>query len=668
MKNGYLFVIMCLSLTGFVYRCSSPPDQAVKPGIQNAGATQITIAWLSQEPYIGKVFYKPTGTEAKTSSVNETFGETREHEVAITGLKPATRYTYWIGEKGKQYQFQTQPPVNKPFSFIIVYGDATQKAAHLLDTEVPDFFLSLTPTPQDKPDPFAGVRAYVPVFKRQPGLTWKLDWGGLRLIFLDSYGKLPALLAAPSPHTFGIMTTPRVVEAYNDSQKIDEDTIGASGLHTALKAHNEQNPSAPASFVAILGTKDEVLEVDGIQYVGIPVEKESDSAFAKAIRMDIDVENARAVFIDDQKEIVLRKAPLKGKRTCLECRRLADKGAYEESIKAYKEFVENNMGHYQIDDAYVAIAEIYDEKLFLFPEAVKWYQRLLDEYPTGTLAALAKQRVNYLSRYSDIDYKPLQTFERIRKVDYARKKDQPAEQAALLKQVETLLHDYPDCNLAPVMYHWLANRCRQTSPQKALQLYRTLEEKYPDSSESENVPIEIGQTYYGAGQYKEALNAFQTALNQLPHRKKIIEPLIDRTKRNMRRDTLSIVSWAAAAILILLVFLLKPMGFDFKGGFYFTAFVFMGLLLLFGGWLIHEQFPSTQQLVLFALLFAFNAALSAFLSVNFSAKLFGPQPPGFARKTAKILTGSLMGILFFAAGFYLTIYYISVHFLVIFKL
>ena len=70
----------------------------------------------------------------------------------------------------------------------------------------------------------------------------------------------------------------------------------------------------------------------------------------------------------------------------------------------------------------------------------------------------------------------------------------------------------------------------------------------------------------------------------------------------------------------------------------------------------------------FALLFAFNAALSAFLSTNFSSKLFGPQPRGFARKTGKMLTGSLMGILFFAAGFYLIIYYVSVHFLVIFKL
>jgi tetratricopeptide (TPR) repeat protein len=380
------------------------------------------------------------------------------------------------------------------------------------------------------------------------------------------------------------------------------------------------------------------------------------------------VENARAVFLDDEKEILLRKAPLKGKRTCLECRRLADKGAYEESIKAYKEFVENNRGHYQIDDAYFAIGEIYDEKLFHFPEAVKWYRRLATEYPTGTLAALAKQRIDYLSRYSDYDYKPLQTFERIRKIDYARKKDQPAEQAALLKQVETLLHDYPDSSLAPVIVHWLANRCRQTSPQRALQLYRTLEEKYPDSTESGNVPIEIGETYYGAGQYKEALKAYQTALNRLPHRKKIIEPQIRRTKRNIRRDVLSIVSWAAVLILIVLVFVLKPMGLYFKGGFYFLAFVIMGLLLLFGGWLIREQFPSTRQSVLFALLFACDAVLSAFLSTNFSGKLFGPQPHGAGRKTLKIVTGSLMGILFFIAGFYLIIYYVSVHFLVIFKL
>ncbi len=668
MKNRYLFLIICLCLTGLAYRCSSPTDEAVKPVIQNTGTSQITIAWSSRKPYVGKVFYKPAGTDAGMSPVKETFGETQEHEITITGLKPATRYTYRIGEKGKQYRFQTQPPVNKPFSFIMLYGDAAQNATHLLNAEVPDFFLSLTPAPTDTPDPFAGVRAYVPVFKRQPGLTRKLDWGGLRLILLDSTEKLTALLDTPSPHTFGILTSPRLVNAYNDSQTVDDDSIRASELHTALIAHNEQHPTKPASFVAIPGSKDDALEVDGIQYMGIPVEKETGPAAAKAIRIDIDVENARAVFTDDQKEIVLRKAPLEGKRTCLECRRLADKGAYEESINAYKDFVENNKGHYQIDDAYFAVAEIYDGKLFRFPEAVKWYRRLANEYPTGTLAALAKQRIAYLARYSDFDYKPLQTFERIRKIDYARKKDQPTEQAALLEQVENLLHEYPDCNLAPMMVHWLANRFRQTSPQKALQFYRTLEEKYPGSDESENVPIEIGETYYGAGLYKEALNAYENALKKLPHREKIIAPQIKRTKRNMLRDTLSIVALAAVLVLIVLTFLLKPMGFYLKGGFYLTAFVVMGLLLLFGGWLIHEQFPSNLQLVLFALLFAFNAALSAALSTNFSGKLFGPQPRGTGRKTAKIVTGSLMGILFFAAGFYLIVYYVSVHFLVLFKL
>lgn len=668
MRNRYLFQIIFLFLSVFVYQCSSPPDEAVKPEIQNVGTSQITIAWLSQEPYRGKVIYKPTGTDAKTSSVNEAFGESREHEVTITGLNPATRYTYRIGEKGKQYQFQTQPRVNKPFSFIMLYGGAAQKAANLLDAEVPDFFLSLTPIPTDEPGPFSGVRAYVPVFTKQPGPAWKLDWGGLRLIFLDSPGELPALLNTPSPHTFGILTSPGVVDAFTGSHRLDEDTIRASGLHTALAAHNEQHPAKPASFVIVMGTKDGVFEVDGIQYVGLPVDNENVSTTANAIRMDIDVENARAVFLDGQKEIVLRKAPLKGKRTCLECRRLADKGAYEESIKAYIEFVENNVGHYQIDDAYFAIGEIYDEKLFIFPEAVKWYQRLSDEYPTGTLFALAKQRLSYLSRYSDYDYKPLQTFERIRKVDYARKKDRPLEQAALLEQVESLLRDYPACNLAPAMFHWLANRLRQTSPQKSLQLYRTLKEKYPDAVESENVPIEIGETYYGAGLYKEAVNAYQEALTQLPHRKEIIAPQLRRTKRNMLRDTLSMVALAAAVVLILLVFLIKPMGFRVKVGFYLPAFIIMGLFLLFGGWLIHEQFPSTQQLVLFAFLFAFNAAFSAFLSTNFSGKLFGPQPTGFPRKIAKIVTGSLMGILYFMVGFYLIIYYISVHFLVLFKL
>lgn len=655
MKNAFQLFIF-IGLVVFAVQCSESPTEEINPVILKMGPSGVTIAWVSEKPYKGAVFYKPTGTDAEPSSVREKFAASRRHEVTVTGLQQGTRYTYWPGKSRKRYQFQTQPAVNKPFSFLVVYDDVSQKIAALVKAEVPDFILSLNPVPMvgGQPGRFAGVRAYVPVFAgtKEPGLNRALDWGGLRLIFLDNIEKLPGALDTLAPHTFGIITYPGA----------DKDSVRANALHTALLDHNRKNPTSPASFVWVIGSRDDAVKVDGIQYLGIQVEGSGDSKNnGKAIRIDVDVETTTAIFLDEEKSLVLREPPLKGKRTCAECRRLADKGAYEESIKAYKEFIENNRGHYQIDDAYFAIGEIYDEKLFKFPEAVQWYRLLIKEYPSGNLTPLAGQRLKYLSGYSGHGYQPLARFERIKKIDFSREKERAKERAALLEKAAAIIADYPDSKLAPVIQHWLANRWRQFSAAKAVELYGALKEKYPASAEAEEVSLEIGATYYDAGRYKEALTFYRKALKELPGRKETIAAQIMRAKRNLNRDTLATVSWLTVSILIVLAFLLKPTGFDFsRVGRFIAAFLVPGVILLFGGWLIHEQFSSAKELGLLVGLFAFNAALSSFLSTNFGAK--------FPGKALKMITGSVMGILFFAAGFYLTIYYVNIHYLVVFKL
>lgn len=656
----------------FMFYCSSPPAEEAKPKIHDVGTSGVTISWLSREPYKGRVFYKPFAAETAPSSAVEKFDKTRQHEITITGLNPDTLYSYWIGENGKHYRFQTQPPVNTPFSFIVVYGDFSQQVTHLLNAEVPGFFICLNRT-IDAPDPFSGVRAYVPVFGLdgadcQPGpvptgSNWKLDWGGLRLIFIQNLEGLSGFLDTPAPHTFGIVIDARLLAAFISFQKADPDSIRTTKLHVGLAAHNQQHPASPVSFAWILGPGDGAVEVDGIQYLGIPVDKVGPFGRGKAVRVDIDVESARAVFLDEQKEFLLKRPPIKGKRTCHECRRLADKGAYEESINAYKEFIANNLGHYQIDDAYFAIAEIYDEKLFMFAEAAAWYQRLIEEHPSGTLTALAGQRIKYLSQYSDYDFKPLQGFERIRKIDFSRKEGQKEEQLELLKRVEDIIKEYPGCNLSPVMRHWLANRYRQFSIHEALASYRNLKEKYPNSAEAKEVSLEIGETYYNAGLYKEALENYQKALGELPGKEKAITALINRSKRNIRREVLAVLAWIMVVIFCGLTFLFPPVGLDLRRiGRAVLVFVILGIILLFAAWLIHEQFSSVKQMWLFVGLFAGCGGLSSFLSVNFAQKVAG------SRKALKIIIGCLSGTLFFLAGFYLIIYYVTVHYLTVFKL
>ncbi len=672
--------MMCSALLFIGFHCSKAPVEEVKPVVLKVGPSQVTIGWLSQKAYRGSVFYRLAGRQGKPSAAAESPGETRLHEVTVTGLKPGTHYTYWIGKDGKLFRFRTQPPVNKPFTFMMVVGNPAGEVAKKVQTEVFDFLVSLTTV--KKSGRYAGIRATVPVFDpagivplagetpgqpetKPPGLTWKLDWGALRLVFIDNLDKLTGLLDTPAPHTFGILTYPGVVDAYRPYGQVDRDSIRENNLHAALMTHNQKNPTRPASFVFVLGTKEDALEIDGIQYVGIPVEvKEGTAGISKAIRVDVDIENIRAVFLDDQEEIVLRMPPLKGRRTCLECRRLAAKGAYQTSIKAYKEFIETNAGHYQVDDACFAIAEIYDEKLFLFNEALQWYQRLIDEYPSGSLTPLARQRTGFLTQYSGHELKILRRFEQIRKVEFSRKKDQKEELAKLLEEVETTIKENPGIKLAPVMQRWVANRYRQFSMEKALAAYGILKEKYPGSGEAKEAAIEIGETYYNAGLYKDALTAYRKALRELPGSAKMINSQIKRTKRNIHRDVLAMLFWALLLLLTAVVILLKPRGLDFSRiGRYVLAFIILIILLSFAAWLIHEQFTSTEKWVLFALIFSFNAVLSSLLSTNFAAKAAGSRCRG-----SRIIIGSLMGLVFFAAGFYLTVYYINAHFLVLFKL
>lgn len=677
------FIICYFCVLMVAAGCSKKSAEPVKPEILNVGPSQVTIAWLSNEPYTGEVFYKQTGGKQPFTAVKEQPGNSKIHEVTLPGLQPGTSYSYTVGKKGKKFHFRTQPPAHGAFSFMVAVGEVQGETSRFAEHEIYDFIIDAGPgvDKDAKKNPGAkhftrGVpqaRPYVPVFNRSGvdsdfqraldnretgpanpgGVTWALDWGGLRLIFLPgSYQEkdLVRLLSNPASHTFGIFTGEELTK---------QETIQASNLHKQLTAHNKNNADRIVGFVWLLGKPSMYLMLDGIGYFSPGT---ADTLPGGFIRVDVDVESTVAVWPGESKEIELRSPRLKGKRTCRECRRLADKGAYEKSIKAYMEFIDQNKGHYQIDDAYMAIAEIYDEKLFKFKEAVAWYNRLIGEYPEGNLLPLARQRLKYLDRFSDHEYKPLQQFERIRKIQFAREKNNPEGQSTLMKKVESIIREYPACNLAPVMQHWLANRYRLVSVEKAVQAYLLLEEKYGDSPEAKDTAVEIGETYYEAAMYDKAITAFEAALTKLPAREKTIRKQIDRAKRNRMRDTLATSAWIFLALLVTVTAVIKPRGLDFKLlPRCLWAFIVPAVLLAFGAWMIREQFSSTGEWLLLTGFLSLSILLGSFLSMVLVNK--GSRP-----KATKIILGSLAGVFILIAGFYLTIFYINSHYLVVFKL
>jgi hypothetical protein len=81
---------------------------------------QATIAWTTTDAFQGEVFYRTAAGGNAAVPVKETLSKSFHHQVALTNLTPGTRYTYWIDNPGKRYQFQTRPEANTPFSFILV--------------------------------------------------------------------------------------------------------------------------------------------------------------------------------------------------------------------------------------------------------------------------------------------------------------------------------------------------------------------------------------------------------------------------------------------------------------------------------------------------------------------------------------------------------------------
>ena len=670
-KLYFWLIILLIALVGIavVLKRNNSAAFNVKPEVFNITTSQATIAWLSQERYKGTVYYISAGSEAPPLSAAETFGGSDRHEVVLTGLRSSTRYTYWIGSSKTRFQFQTQPAANNPFSFLAVWGDVYDRIVPLMRSESGEFIISLTPATDRKRDWFSDVRPYVPIYDLSgidsPFLAdsanknqsvsnnlWKLDWGGLRLIFIDRGAKpekIAEMLDVPSAHTIGIITSLEFAGASFTDAK----------LNSILIDHNKQQPAHPAAFVMVIGGGEKNLEVDGVRYFSVNTAKQNG-----ALRVDVDTESVRAVFLDENREVALKQPPLKQKRTCEECRRLADKGAYEESVKAYKEFIETHKGGFQIDDAYFAIADIYDSKLFEFENALTWYRRLADEYPDGTLTPLANQRIKYISAYSDYDYKPLSGFERIKAVEYARKKDQPQQREKIFEDVKTLIKTYPDSNVAPVMQHWLANQYQLSDPNKAVEAYMALRKNYLNHPEAQEVMVEIGETYYDAGRYDEAINAYKQALVELPAMADTIKAQIGRSERNIRRVKIAYACWGIVVIIGSVAVLRKPRRIDTRNILWSAAaFMVLFALLSFGAWLIHEQFNSVKEMALIVFFFSVAGGLSALVSLKFTV-----GADSQSQNILSVIKGVLAGTVFYLAGIFLAIYYIYVHYLIVIKL
>jgi len=685
-------IILCLVATiavaTSVWLAIRPDDVTappVVPEVINVGSTEVTIAWRGEQPTRGTVWYKPVAGRGKPASVSDDLGADTRHEVVIAGLQPGTRYTYWLDQAQAdwQYEFQTAPLAETPCCFLLTWGDVSGEAAGLIMSELPEFALSLTPIELDQADSLKPVRPYMPVYDlagaSSPYLrsaagsapptedkAWTLDWGGLRLVILaSSQADLPALLHAPAAHTVGIIHNAAAANTWLIEGTLDHQAVRASPLHRAILAHNQTRTEGKAAFVLIPAAVTDEAIIDGVRYVALPA-----AAAPAAVRVDVAAESSQLVFLagEDPRTIPLRQPALQQKRSCADCRRLANRGAYEESITAYKKFIADNQGDYQIDDAYYAIAEILDERLFRFADAKAAYNEFLTQYPDSTLAPMARRRVEYIQAHADFDYKPLEQFERIRRVEFARSQRDPHARDTCLADVQAVLEAYPACSIAPTITYWLANQYRQRDPDQAAAFYRMLLEGFPTSGEARRAWLEMGETYYNAAQYDKALAVFTEALAANPANEKELRTQMRRAQRNIRRRHLALASWALLGAIALLALLVPPVGLTGpRIAPTATTFVLLFIALLAGGWLIREQFASTTEMLLLSAGLAAAAALPAPLSAALARKACHATPPAATRprQAASATIACLLGLASFAAAAYLLLYYVNEHYLVV---
>jgi outer membrane protein assembly factor BamD (BamD/ComL family) len=675
-----IVILLCggVLIVSIVWIRISPNEKApaiiVAPEIRRVGTNEAVIAWQSTVPSKGKVHYRPAGIDTEPMVAIEDLDRSYRHEVTLTGLQPGHRYTYWINSPNHRFQFQTQPSANAPFSFLVVNSQYVDDITILVQDEIPDFIFVLGPDSGRSVDPFADVRAFQPIFKAtgpdidtsQAALpfihkaSWQLNWGGLTLDVVPVSSPLRKTSEPSRAHTRGMLLA-EPLPALSDGNGIPSAEIfRKTDIHRHLNAMAET--SARPAFVLFPAPDARHAEIDETVYCSLPMGEKSG-----VVRVDIDVGSATAVFLEEGRRVALKKPPIKSRMTCAECRRLADRGTYEAAIEAYEAFIRNNAGHFQVDDACYAVAEILDEKLFRYDAALQWYRRLVRDYPQGTLTPLARQRIAYITKYGESDFKVLAAFERIRKLDFARYKDDPVRRQKLLASVKSLIADFPDARLAPTMQYWLASQYRLDAPSRAISAFRFLKTRYPTAPEARNAGLHVADTLYAARSYSQARDAYEHALAELPDLQETINAQINRCNRNLRRFWFAIVCGALLVSTLALGLLLPPMGMDLmqaaKAG---GVFGLLSVVIFGGAWLIREQFLSTGEMMSLTLAFSGAAAAAGLIASLMREKntfgFFGTDPP--SRSITGRLIGALSGTVLFVAGMYLAIYLINEHYLI----
>jgi tetratricopeptide (TPR) repeat protein len=623
--------------------CAEPSATPSTPELIEASQDHLIIAWEGQA---SELEYWPLGRTDAVSVVSDE-ADTKAREVRIGGLEPGSLYSYRIRGAKEVYNAQTKPLASSLVSFVLFDGVSQDELLRQLVSDSPGFMMSLSVLSLSS---FAELRPFVAVYdpggntaaylRRQPNYGgdsgYRIDWGCLVLAVSDDPAYLQKQIDSLNPgYTLGLLTT---------EDSADSVDFGPLRKLTA-------SASIPPAF-ALLRDTDKTKERGGVRFVGV-------KAPNTRYNVLVDPEFASMTELPGGIQIDLRPAPVSTKRTCAECRKLADKGAYRASIAAYVAFIESNRQNHLVDDAYFEVANIYDEKLFDFLEAASWYDQLVNAYPNSALTPFAKERLKYFRGFDPSDLPALEEFEKIRRVSFLAAGE--SAQDELIEQVLRKSDEARHRALSPLMLYWAANQLRHRDAPRAVALYRKLAVQYPDDQHAGEAVYAAAETLYESREYVLARESYRSALAVTPDRKHTILAQIERCDRNLRRRFLV---WPTSIVVL---------GVLGTSSAYRQAHsrkqwkkslaVFLGtaLLLAIWAWTIREQFPSDTVLV--SLAFGSAAIAGAAPSIVVPIALAAFRSTGM-----RVAVAGLLVSLFSLSGLYLLVWSTFEHYLAVFGL
>jgi len=271
------------------------PQVTAGPWLLDPAPAQMTVAWLTAAPAVGKLW---VGTTSPSTEVIEASEATTEHRIVVKNLQPSTQYKYRVEGSTETAWFETapQPGSGEPFD-VLVYGDnRTNNGDHALvaraaaaeraplalhtgdmvvnarDDELFRIWFdeehellahsALVPTVGNHEITDTGV-AYSKYFqhKGQPAY-WSLDYGPLHIVVLDSF----EVAAGATPHSGGISDSQRAwfVE---DVKGVPKDRSVWVLVHQGPYVHPEQVRPGHGPSEAVLAAITEAKKLHPIAAV-----------------------------------------------------------------------------------------------------------------------------------------------------------------------------------------------------------------------------------------------------------------------------------------------------------------------------------------------------------------------------------------------------------------